>query len=397
MNTVYFCNKEAIDLNAIAVMGVSVKTRDNPIGYFGTGLKFSIATLLRTGHKIALIRSGERIEFTVSTETIRGEDFERVSMGEDRLGFTTQLGRNWEPWQAYRELYCNCTDEGGVIVADDIPAGEWGTIFEVEGDAISHTHRNRRQIFLDSSPLFATSDCEIHSGETHDAFYRGVKAHRHQQHALFTYNITESLDLTEDRTVKYSWYIPQYVAQAITQANDEDLIETALMAPRGTFENGLDYSSAGRPAKPFMNVAFRLRNNAHCNRSAIKLWEKHSDVRLTFTEATLDEYEEAQIEKALALVERLGADIQRADFTVVESLGASVYGTVRASRILIAKATLDMGVRFTASTIYEEWLHKNHSMADESRELQNLLFEKLFSMVEKLCGMEAAARKQMAA
>lgn len=122
MAKVFFCNNEPIDLNAIAIMGVSVKTGDNPIGYFGTGLKFSIATLLRTGHQVVLYRNGERIEFTAEPEVIRGERFERVLMGAERLGFTTQLGRNWEPWQAYRELRCNCTDEGGVI-SDEKPVG----------------------------------------------------------------------------------------------------------------------------------------------------------------------------------------------------------------------------------------------------------------------------------
>ncbi|WP_198164368.1 hypothetical protein, partial [Bradyrhizobium jicamae] len=70
--TVYFCNAEPIDLNAIALMGVSVKTGASPIGYFGTGLKFSIATLLRTGHEVTLIRNGETIPFTVNHEVIRG-------------------------------------------------------------------------------------------------------------------------------------------------------------------------------------------------------------------------------------------------------------------------------------------------------------------------------------
>lgn len=393
MSIIYFCNEEAIDLSAIAVMGVSVKTNDNPIGYFGTGLKFSIATLLRTGHKVTLIRNGERIVFSAEAETIRGEEFQRVTMGGERLGFTTQLGRNWEPWQAYRELHCNCTDEGGVIVADAVPEGSFGTIFEIEGDAIALTHRNKRKIFLDSIPLFATHECEIHAGETHDAFYRGVKAHKHQMHAMFTYNIVDALELTEDRTIKYGWYVGHYAAQAIPRSDDEDLIEGALMAPRGTFENSLDYSASGKPTLAFMDVAFRLRSNHHCNRSAIKLWEKHSDVRLTFTEAMLDDFEEGQIKKAISLVARIGADIDRRDFTVVESLGASIYGTVRASRILIAKATIDMGVRFTASTLYEEWLHKNQSMEDESRALQNLLFEKLFSMVERVCVMEQGAKK----
>lgn len=388
MGKVFFCNAEPIDLNAIAIMGVSVKTGDNPIGYFGTGLKFSIATLLRTGHRVVLYRDGERIEFSVRSEIIRGEQFNRVIMGDEPLGFTTQLGRNWEPWQAYRELRCNCTDEGGTI-SDERPEGAFGTMFEVDGEAISQCHRSRREIFLDSTPLSSSGECEIHHGETGFAFYRGVRAHKHQSHAMFTYNIVDDVALTEDRTIKNAWEVGYYAARAVANADDEDVIEAALMAERGTFENNLDYSNGGRPSPAFMEVAFRLRHNTHCNKSAIKLWEKHSAVRVTYTEAALDAFDEQQIAAAIKLVSRLGVEIDRRDFMVVEGLGESIFGTVRGSRILIAKAALDLGVRFIASTLYEEWLHKKESLRDESRQLQNLLFEKLFSMTERVCALEA--------
>jgi hypothetical protein len=388
MAKVYFCNKEPIDLNAIAIMGVSVKTGENPIGYFGTGLKFSIATLLRTGHEIVLLRDGERIEFSDEPEVVRGEEFRRVRMGDDRLGFTTQLGRNWEPWQAYRELYCNCTDENGVI-GDKLPAGKWGTIFEVTGSAIELCHRNRREIFLDGESLFSTAECAIYGGESRFAFYRGVRAHEHSRPSLFTYNIIDSLELTEDRTVKNGhmidyWYGPR----AIASCDDESIIEQAVMAPRGTFEHGLSYDNCGKPSLTFMDVCFRLRNDTHANHTAIKLWEKHADIRLTYSEATLDAFDEVQIDKALDMVRRLGADVCRRDFLVVDGLGKSIYGYVRGSQILIAKATLDMGIRFIASTIYEEWLHKTERLKDESRELQNMLFEKLFAMTERVMALE---------
>lgn len=388
MGKVFFCNSEPIDLNAIAIMGVSVKTGDNPIGYFGTGLKFSIATLLRSGHSVILYREGERVEFSVKTETIRGEQFNRVLMGDERLGFTTQLGRNWEPWQAYRELRCNCTDEGGVI-SDVRPEGVFGTVFEVDGEAISQCHRNRRKIFLESSPAFASESCAIHTGETHHAFYRGVRAHKHAQSAMLTYNILGHTELTEDRTIKHGYMVQYYAERALAECDDEDLVEQAIMAPRGTFEHSLDYSNAGRPSAAFMEVAFRLRHNSHCNRGAIKLWEKHAQAKVVYTEAALDAFDEQQITAALKLVARLGAEVDRRDFMVVEGLGASIFGAVRGSRILIAKAALDMGARFIASTIYEEWLHKKEAMQDESRQLQNLLFEKLFSMTERVCALEA--------
>ena len=388
MNSIYFCNIEPIDLNAIAIMGVSVKIGNNPIGYFGTGLKFSIATLLRTGHEITLIRDGVEIVFSARHEIVRGETFDRIYMGDEALSFTTQLGRNWEPWQAYRELRCNTIDENG-IVSTTLPPSEWGTIFIIKGEAISQCHRNRRQIFLESTPITATNDCEIHAGENGHAFYRGVRAHSFQGNSIFTYNILEQTDLTEDRTIKNVWEIGYYAERAIAASDNVDVIESAILAPRGTFEAALSYSNSSRPSPAFMAAAFHQRQNAHANQRAIKLWEKFADIKLTFTEAVLDEFDEEQIAKALPLCHRLGAEVMRQDFMVVNDLGSSVYGTVRSNKILIARATLDMGVRFIASTVYEEWLHKTQSLKDETRELQNLLFEKLFAMTERVCALEA--------
>ena len=80
--TVYFANAGLIDLDVIRVIGVSVKTGDNPIGYFGTGLKFALSTLLRTGHRVELRRGGEVLEFTAREVLVRGKRVQRVFMGE---------------------------------------------------------------------------------------------------------------------------------------------------------------------------------------------------------------------------------------------------------------------------------------------------------------------------
>lgn len=387
--TVYFCNSEAIDLNAIALMGVSVKSGTNPIGYFGTGLKFSIATLLRFGCKVKLIREGETIPFTIVNEAVRGEDFDRIVMGDERLGFTTKLGRNWETWQAYRELYCNCLDEGGVI-SDNMPDGKFGTIFAIEGEAIEQAHRSRHEIFLSTNPIAEDATCAVHRGETQHAFYRGVRAHKHQLLALFTYNVKSSLTLTEDRTVKESYHVGYYVARFLPTIEDEDVIEQIILAPQGTFENGLNFDHGITPSAAFMRAAFRHRHNLHANQTAIKLWEKNADVRFTYEAVTIDDYDERQIVEATRLLRRLQCPIERDDFIIVSSLGGGVFGMVRRGQILIAKGTLDLGSRFIASTLYEEWLHKNDNFEDESRNLQNYLFEKLFAMTERVVAMEAA-------
>ena len=55
--TIYFTNPGEIDIRAVTTMGVNVKEGSSSIGYFGTGLKYAIATLLREGQEI-IIHSG---------------------------------------------------------------------------------------------------------------------------------------------------------------------------------------------------------------------------------------------------------------------------------------------------------------------------------------------------
>lgn len=385
--TVYFCNDEAIDLNAISLMGVSVKTGDNPIGFFGTGLKFSIATLLRTGHQVELIRDGVSVPFTARRETIRGEEFDRVMMGEEPLGFTTKLGRTWETWQAYRELRCNCMDESGVI-DDKMPEGSFGTVFLVKGEGIEQSHRNRHEIFLSTDEIFADTDVAIHPGRSNHAYYRGVRAHDLSNPALFTYNVTAKSELTEDRTIKHGHSVQTHVGYLVPQIPDEDIIQEILLAPPGSFEKNLSFAAVMRPSDAFMSTVQRMRNNVHVSMSAIKLWEKFADIRNSVVEVPLDAYEEELLEKAFILLARLDCPISRSDFLVVDGMGEGIYGAVRRETILISKRAFDHGETFVASTIYEEWLHRDKQMEDESRDLQNFLFEKLFSTTARLLSLE---------
>jgi hypothetical protein len=41
----FFCTPGLIDLEAVFTFGVHAKETENPIGYFGTGLKYAIVTL----------------------------------------------------------------------------------------------------------------------------------------------------------------------------------------------------------------------------------------------------------------------------------------------------------------------------------------------------------------
>jgi hypothetical protein len=175
--SIYFCNDEPIDLNTIRLMGVSVKTGASPIGYFGTGLKYGLATFLRLGCLVKLhVQPATFVEFSAVTKQVRGEEFDVVHMNDEPLGFTTALGRNWEAWQAYREFTCNARDEDGVVLDSPPVPGQYGTVFEVTGVEVERAHGLRDQIFVAGTPLAKTPYVEVYPLRGPHGYYRGVQA-----------------------------------------------------------------------------------------------------------------------------------------------------------------------------------------------------------------------------
>jgi len=379
--SVYFCNEEPIELELISVMGLSIKETENPIGMFGTGLKYALGKLLRTGHKVTLVRSGRVHSFGVREATLRGKSFEMVTLDGDDLGFVTSLGKNWQTWQAYRELHSNTLDEAGVI-SDHLPPGEWGTVIRVDGAAMEDCYRQRASIFIDTEPVHKGAYCEVHANASPSGFYRGVKVLDMPKPALFGYNVTTEMELTEDRTVNNQSLWDLWCSIAVETMTDEDSLRAALMAHGDNFESTFRYGNSGSPpSELFRRICDENRMNSQLNQSALTFCKKYAASIADYEEISLTTMQAAELTEALSLLTVLDCHLERTDFVIVESLGPQTYGSVRDGRICIDKNTMDKGVRFIASTLYEEWLHKVHNYEDESRALQSMLFEELLYFV----------------
>jgi hypothetical protein len=116
-----FSNPGTLDINLVKLLGVSVKESENPIGFFGTGLKYAIATTLRLGGSLTILTDGQRYEVSGRKVLLRDKEFTQVMLNDEPLGFTTELGKQWEAWMVVRELYSNALDESGrtELVGDD--------------------------------------------------------------------------------------------------------------------------------------------------------------------------------------------------------------------------------------------------------------------------------------
>ena len=114
-------------------MGAHAKPNTaNPIGYFGTGLKYAIAVLVRLGAEPVVWIGRDRFSFSKRSSTFRGTPLETIVMRVLKeknkrattyeLPYTTAYGKAWEVWQAFRELESNTRDEGGTIWTFDSDA-----------------------------------------------------------------------------------------------------------------------------------------------------------------------------------------------------------------------------------------------------------------------------------
>lgn len=398
MNTVFFSNAGEIDPRSITSFGVSVKEGDSPIGFFGTGLKYAIAVLLRLQHRVTILSGLKCFEFNLKLDTIRGKDFHFVTMTEDGedpvvLGFTTELGKQWKAWMAYREIACNCKDERGTVSTAGDSAAAGKTIIIVTGDEFAAAHANRASYLLEDQSSFTSSNVEVREYGGSSFFYRGVRVHLMPRPGVYTYNSAGFLELTEDRTLKEPYAAEHAARTAIMRSDRKGFIRRCVTAHEDTLEGGMDYHGWNiAPSAAFLEVVGQEVNQRlrAVNETAVKVWRQHTKQPFTPREIYLTKVQLISLEKALTFCEGMGFKI-RGSFPIVftDSLGEGVLGLADADaqKIFIAERVFQIGgTKQLAATLIEEFLHLRHGWRDMSREMQNFLFEKMVSLGEELAG-----------
>jgi len=397
-NAVYFSNAGELDLRAAVTLGVNVKNDpDSAIGFFGTGLNFSLSCLLRTGHTIDIWRGLERHVISTKTEVIRGEPFDMILLDGRELGFTTSLGRQWEVWQAYRELRCNAEDEDDPVITDmRLEPTEGRTLIRVTGAEISRIHDTSSEYFFDRPVLHTSMVGAVGEGVGDRVFYRGVLVHRLQQQSLYTYNLISKVTLTEDRTLQYPHIVPHQVAAILATSRREDILEHCLTAPKGTLESALDFSMVTALSDEFNAVCQRNTDNEHFSRSALRRWQAlRGDEVDPYHDVDLGPAQIQMLENAAEVCQRIDPSfsLEGISMRVVRSLGEGVLGTVHKGMIVIARPVLDQGPSMLAGTIFEEWVHIRLHLPDCQRSMQNYLIDRVTALaVEGLSTTAAPTR-----
>ncbi len=258
-NAVVFHNDGLVPIEAFTTFGMSAKpSTNNPIGFFGTGLKYAVACTVRLGGKMTVWIGEKQYEFYAKTIDFRGTEFKQIAMRRRNgflgrwsyhtLPFTTQLGKTWEPWQVIRELESNTRDENGHshvsrVVDIGYLAKKDRTVIMVEGEVLLNAYENLDDIFRpDTTLIYEDDTLRCYEGESKHIFYRGLRVHTPSKPSKFTYDLKQ-VDLTEDRTLKYWFWEMNKIRDSLLACSDERVVK-ALLEMREGFELSLDFDQA---------------------------------------------------------------------------------------------------------------------------------------------------------
>lgn len=409
-----FYNKGNIDIRAIKTFGVSAKENSkSAIGYFGTGLKYAIAILLRTGHEISIVTGGNRYDFSLTESIIRDQEFKIVTMTHslhneeitEELAFTTELGKDWEVWMAYRELYCNMLDETGKMIKYDPSLyDENQTTILVTGHGIEKIDKNRWDYFLDTksrSRLARNNKVTAYAKENlRNAgliFYKGVRVAQSPSHALYDYSFDCNLTLTEDRTVKAGWLVSHEIATMVLESKNRDFIEEIVLANVPTWECNLNFETAGTvdDSSVFIDVVGKLRKrlkDTSINTSAVAYHKKVTKIAsvLPLVSIQLTDVEATQLDRALMFCQNtLMLNVSKFDLIVCEDLGSPGQlgrADIRKGIMYISRQCFREGTKRIAVALLEEYTHCEHRVRDETVEQKWIYLNQIISLGEELRG-----------
>jgi len=247
-------NKGEIDVNGLILMGGSTK-RDSSksIGFFGSGNKYAIATLLNKNIEFKIFSGETEIKITTKDVNFRDKHFKQIFINGKETSLTTDMGPLWEEWFAIREWVSNSIDEGNSNIIpnmEEINPREGHTRFYVEiNDAIQEVIDNWDNYFtFDRTDIHFEKDDNKILGNTDQEeslvlFRKGIRCYKATgTKSLYHYDLT-SFKINESRVVENTWDANLEVTHMYLQVTDISILRNVLKNAykNDTYENRLNW------------------------------------------------------------------------------------------------------------------------------------------------------------
>ena len=401
---VCFYNNGTFDKRAFTMMGLSAKQDDTAIGFFGTGFKYAIATLLRHGCDIRVSVVDSMNKYTSYTFDTIGDKFRNKNIecirctsddGMFELPFTTHLGVNWKLWQAYRELYTNAKDEGGdVCLVDDKDTGDGDICVFVTHPDFVKVYEQHDKYFLNEEAIATGNRMRcVPKRADHDnvVYYKTMyTGTRLDKPTYFTYDYTRTTELTEDRTLADTWYIRHHIGEVwLAHMSFDQLVEhLPKIANQDLYEYNIELGYIDGSEDFHKACAYLNKHNRPMPMWARDAYTKKLPFNQQIDPYTPTRHERTRLNKALTILAHHKHFIDHDKLILCASLPDDVLGYYKQGTIYIAKEAFTSGFEKLLGTLYEEHLHMVEECEDYSRSMQNILVDKCANLMEQVYDIE---------
>lgn len=385
--SISFINPGEIDMASATILGINAKEGENPIGFFGTGIKYSIAVLLRNKQSLVIYSGLTKWVFSTKPIRIRGKDFSIIELRHngqvEKLGFSIELGKNWSLQNVYRELWSNCMDEKGQVTPHAVAPRAGYTTIMAGGEEFDEVHANRGDFLLipDKPTLYSKPNyAEVYPGSSEHIFYRGIAVYQLPRPSWFTYNILGGLALTEDRTVNSTWSMNDFIRNSFISL-DEPLLAGPL-TDKNFYEHDMDWQYHQYPKKFLETVdGLTYKHLMEMDRNLVarvsQLLGKAEQTKPS--DPFPKEFEDLLIQ-AKDFLASAGYLINE-EIIYYESMGM-VAAHANKGKITLTRQCF-RSPSYLVEVLLEEHFHILSSASDETREFQNYLIAEIFRQIRK--------------
>ncbi len=421
MKYIKIINDGEIDINSLLLIGASTKRGDeNKIGFFGSGLKYSIAILARNNILPVIYSGSRRINIETRPQIFREQTFNQIIIDGKETSLTAEMGPDWKAWYAIREIYCNAIDEGNgkLELAEEAVPLEGKTHFFIENTGIfdeilfnwdKYFTNKRKDLVLtsDKDKIFFGSEQKI-------VYRRGVRCYSYDKPSLYHYDLND-VEINESRVASNSFILGICITRILIKSATTEMAKNIFDNYSGHVESEFSWDWDSEPKfnanwleaiggrKLIMyDIAGKFQADIARGNCLVLPNRLCKALKACFKEKVTicgesDKYgnhfciehtpkHNFIIDQSKAFLSQSGIDFDYPiKVCVFES--SNILGCAENGTIFISDECFTHGKRKVVETIIEEYVHLKYEVNDETRAMQDVLINNLISSYERISGV----------